>query len=310
MHAVETQNLTKIYRSQFTKKAVPSLDALDLTIRENEIFGFLGRNGAGKTTTMKILCGLLRQTRGEARIGGIDVRKRAARHRLGYLPETPYYYEYLTPKETLDFYGRLNGLGAAERRREWDLLSELLDLRDLAEQRVRGFSKGLRQRLGFAVALVGDPEVLILDEPMSGLDPLGRRMIRELILLMRDQGKTIFFSSHILGDVEQICDRVGILDKGRLTDQGRLDELLTRQIEGVEIIARDIPESLARELEKEAVNARLSEDGHHFEIPDIKQANDAVRRILANGGNLLEFSPIKESLEDYFIRKRGTDEEH
>ncbi|MCC6490222.1 MAG: ABC transporter ATP-binding protein [Candidatus Hydrogenedentes bacterium] len=302
MDAISTLELGKTYRSSLLRALPPSLDGLSLSVHENEVFGFLGRNGAGKTTTIKILCGLVRQTRGEAYVLGTSVRKRHARRHIGYLPENPYFYEYLTPRETLDFYGRLHGLGARERAVEWDKVSELLDLRDIASQRVREFSKGMRQRLGFAVALVGDPKVLILDEPMSGLDPLGRRSIRELILRMRDEKKTIFFSSHVLGDVEQICDRVGILVKGRLTSQGRIDELLGKQDNLVEVILTGLPAGVLSELEARALSARLSEAGHHLTFRDKQAANEAVRLALTQGGSLVEFTPLKESLEDHFVK--------
>ncbi len=286
--------------------SAPSLDSLDLAVGEHEVFGFLGKNGAGKTTTIKILCGLLRPSRGSATVFGRAVHKRAARELLGYLPENPYFYEYLTPVETLDFYGRIEGLTAQERAIEWDRLSELLDLRGIAGQRVRSFSKGMRQRLGFAVALVGDPDLLILDEPMSGLDPLGRRAIRDLILMMREEKKTIFFSSHVLGDVEQICDRIGILVEGKLTVQGRLDELLTRRINQVEIIAAGLAETAVNDIRAKSTDARVSEAGNHFYISDQDLANEVVKTIHAKGGTLLEYNPIKESLEDYFIREQDT----
>ncbi len=302
MNAIETRGLTKIYRGRIGRPAAPSLDALDLSVGSNEIFGFLGQNGAGKTTTIKVLCGLIRQTRGTAAVCGIDVRRREARQSLGYLPENPYFYEYLSPRETIDFYGLLGDLDAKERGRQWDSISELLDLRGIADQRVRGFSKGMRQRLGFAVALVGDPKVLILDEPMSGLDPLGRRRIRELMLHLRDKGKTVFFSSHVLGDVEQICDRVAILSKGRLAVQGRVDELLTRRVTHVEVIASGLPDGTESEIAAMALSSRTSEEGRHFVLADLSRANEAVRRIHSAGASLVEFSPVKESLEDYFLR--------
>lgn len=302
MDAIVTSDLSKTYRTSVTKAAVRSLDGLNLTIRPNEIFGFLGRNGAGKTTTIKILCGLIRPTRGEARILGETSRRREARRHIGYLPENPYFYEYLTPRETLDFYGRLHGLSGQERAAEWEKLADLLDLTDIADQRVRGFSKGMRQRLGFAVALVGDPAILILDEPMSGLDPLGRRAIRELILKMHDEKKTIFFSSHVLGDVEQICDRVGILVKGKLISQGRIDELLTQHVNFVEVIAANLDEAAADAIAAMAANTRVSEAGHHFMVHDLASANETIRAIHAKGGQVVDFTPIKDSLEDHFVR--------
>lgn len=304
MDAIATRHLIKIYGGHIGRGRLKSLDDLNLTIAPNEVFGFLGRNGAGKTTTIKILCSLLRPTDGEAFVMGGDVRKRETRGHIGYLPENPYFYEYLNPRETLDFYGELNGLSRTQRNAEWERLADLLDLREIADQRVRGFSKGMRQRLGFAVALVGDPEVLILDEPMSGLDPLGRRMIRELILLLHGQGKTIFFSSHVLGDVEQICNRVGILVKGRLTTQGRLDELLGRRVNRVEIIAEGLSEEAASVLGPRSDGTRESEQGRHFFANDMETANALAAEILQCGGKLVEFTPIRESLEAYFMREQ------
>ncbi|MCP4644657.1 MAG: ABC transporter ATP-binding protein [bacterium] len=302
MDAIETRGLTKVYTSHFGRALGRSLDGLDLRIAENEVFGVLGRNGAGKTTTIKIVCSLLRPTGGEAFVFGENVRKRRSRARIGYLPENPYFYEYLTPKETIEFYGQLNGIDAAARTREWDKLSEMLHLEPIANQRVREFSKGMRQRLGFAVALVGDPDVLILDEPMTGLDPLGRRTIRELILRMRDEKKTVFFSSHVLGDVEQICDRVGILVKGKLTTIGRIDELISRRIEQVEVIASGLDEDAVRRIGSGAASVRESEAGHHFMVDDMAAANEVAKAIHGAGGQLVEFTPLKESLEDYFMR--------
>ncbi len=304
MNAIVTKALSKAYRKSFGKPLRFSLDDLNLEVGENEVYGFLGRNGAGKTTTIKLLCSLLHPTRGEAFVMGSNVRTPEARAAIGYLPENPYFYEYLTPRETLDFYGRLQGLSAPAREREWDKLSRLLDLRDIAGQRVREFSKGMRQRLGFAVALVGDPKVLILDEPMSGLDPLGRRAIRELILNVHAEGKTVFFSSHVLGDVQQICDRVGILVQGKLSVQGRVDRLLAEKIEHVEVIAAGLDDTAAAALADTAIATRVSEAGRHFRVADPDAANDLVRAIHARGATLVEFVPVRESLEEYFMRKQ------
>ena len=304
MSAIVTQNLTKVYK-EVGKATVKSLDGLTLTIEQNEVYGFLGRNGAGKTTTIKILCGLIKPTSGTAAVFGEDVRTPQARRRLGYLPEQPYFYEYLTPRETIDFYGHLQKLSLAERDRQWDKLSELLDLRDIAEQRIKGFSKGMRQRMGFAVALVGDPPLLILDEPMSGLDPIGRRMIRDLIMRCRDEKKTIFFSSHVMGDVEQICDRVSILVKGRLTHRGRIDELLAQNIKVVEVVAADLNDAVRAELTGRAESHRRLDEQDIFTFKDQPTANEAVQRIHQNAGRLVEFSPVRESLEDFFLSQQG-----
>lgn len=304
MYAIETQKLRKIYKRQLWTRGATALESLSLQIHENEVFGFLGKNGAGKTTAIKILCGLLRSSGGSASIFGVDVRKRESRTLLGYLPENPYFYEYLTPKETLGFYGRLSGMNAKERRREWDRLSEALDLREIGDQRVRSFSKGMRQRLGFAVALLGNPKVLILDEPMSGLDPIGRRMIRDLILRARDDGKTVFFSSHVLSDVEQISDRIGMLVDGRLRSVGPIAEILSKRVSMIEIVARDLPEFVAQEIEKMSVRSRVTEQGIQFCFSKLEEANEVARKIHAYDGTLVEFTPVKESLEDYFVREQ------
>jgi ABC-2 type transport system ATP-binding protein len=304
MDAIALKDLRKKYRNHIGRTGAYPLNGLTLSIAPNEVFGFLGRNGAGKTTTIKILCSLLRPTGGEALIFGQPARSRASRARVGYLPENPYFYEYLNPRETLDFYGRLRGLSSAQRASEWSRLSEMLDLASIGKQRVREFSKGMRQRLGFAVALVGDPEVLILDEPMSGLDPVGRRMIRELILLMRDRKKTIFFSSHVLGDVEQICDRVGILVNGTMTTHGHIDQLLQQRIDRVEMIVTGLGEAAVGVIGPACDTVRKSDAGHHLMVNGFDAANAVAKRVYAAGGNLREFNPVKASLEDLFFEKQ------
>jgi ABC-2 type transport system ATP-binding protein len=302
--AIETTGLTKAYKRHLGRKPKLTLTGLDLQIFENEIYGFLGKNGAGKTTTIKLLCGLMKPTAGSARILGEKVPSRDARKLVGYLPENPYFYEYLTPRETLEFYGRLRGLSAKERTHEWDRLSVDLDLVSIADQRVRGFSKGMRQRLGFAVALVGNPPVVILDEPMSGLDPMGRRRIRDLIVRLRDEGKTVFFSSHVLSDVELISDRVGMLVNGKLHRQGVMDDLLATRVQLVEVVARGLAPYHAQEIARDAYRVRHSEESDHFSFTDMDKANAAVREIVAHGAKLVEFSPVRESLEDYFVREQ------
>ncbi|MBI2423404.1 MAG: ABC transporter ATP-binding protein [Candidatus Hydrogenedentes bacterium] len=306
MDAIVTRNLSKVYKG-LGKGHHKSLDSLSLTVAANEVFGFLGRNGAGKTTTIKMLCSLLKPTEGDALVFGESTRTRQARRLIGYLPEQPYFYEYLNPKETIAFYGKLQGLTRAERDRQWDKLSELLDLREIATQRIKGFSKGMRQRIGFAVALVGDPPLLILDEPMSGLDPIGRRMIRELILRLRDEKKTLFFSSHVLGDVEQICDRVGILVKGKLVRAGRIDALLGSAVNPVEVICTGLAVADVTRLKEQAELYRAMEELHVFRAATPEIANEMVRQILAAGGKLVEFNPLKETLEDYFMREQTQD---
>jgi ABC-2 type transport system ATP-binding protein len=303
--AIQTSGLTKRYRSHLGMRSGPVLDGLDLSIRECEVFGFLGKNGAGKTTTIKILCGLVRQTQGEASIFGENVRQKSARCAIGYLPESPYFYEYLTPRETVEFYTRLDGLSPKERKNRWGVLAELLELEEIADQRVRDFSKGMRQRLGFAVALASDPKLLILDEPMSGLDPMGRHMVRDLITRLRDERKTVFFSSHILGDVEQICDRVGMLIDGKLHKEGTLANLLTRETNRVDVVAAGVSDELVQRLGENAVLAHATEAGHRFGFAHHDAADAAIQAIYAEGGRILEMNPIKETLEDYFVRQQS-----
>ena len=304
MNAIRIEGLTKVYKELGRTRAA-ALAGVDLTVGEHEIFGFLGRNGAGKTTTIKILCGLLHATSGEAFLFGENVRARDARRRIGYLPEQPYFYEYLTPRETVDFYGRLRGLDRADRAGTWGRLSEMLDLRGIADQRIKSFSKGMRQRIGFAVALIGDPPLLILDEPMSGLDPVGRRMIRELILLQRDLKKTVFFSSHVLGDVEQICDRVGILVQGRVPREGRIDALLREQTHQVEVVAAGLDTASASAIAATAERHRREDALDIFVFTDEAAANAGVKAIQSAGGTLIEFTPLRESLEAYFMREQA-----
>jgi ABC-2 type transport system ATP-binding protein len=225
MAIIETRGLTKSYLLGLGQKPVEAIKGLDLTVKEGEVFGFLGPNGAGKTTTIKILVGLMRPTFGTARLFGEEINNSDIRSRIGFLPETPSFYEYLTGFEILSFYGKLFGLQNNEIKERVHALLNQVGLLSSAHLQLRKFSKGMLQRIGIAQALINNPELIILDEPMSGLDPIGRKEMRELILTLKAQGKTLFFSSHIIHDVEMICDRVGILAKGKLLQIGRLDEV-------------------------------------------------------------------------------------
>lgn len=302
MDAVTTTGLCKTYKA-LGRGDVRSVRDLDLVVNSGEIYGFLGRNGAGKTTTIKMLCGLVQPTAGGALLFGKPAQDPAARAALGYLPEQPYFYEYLTPRETVRFYGRLRGLDDAAIAALWDRASDLLDLGGVADRRIRGFSKGMRQRVGFAVALVGDPPLLVLDEPMSGLDPLGRRMVRELIVRLRkEEGKTIFFSSHVLGDVEEICDRVGILVEGRLVFSGGMDDLPGRAAQRTELRVAGLSREDAAALAVRAGGHRAGDDGDVFAAADGDAANALAAEALRRGGRLLELRRAQESLEDVFTR--------
>src|SRR5678816_55458 len=230
MQVIEITNLTKDYEvGFFRKRKVRALDGLSVSIDHGQIFGFLGANGAGKTTTLKLLMRLIFPTTGSARILGHDIQDVAMHQRIGYLPENPYFYDYLTAREFLDYCGEIFGLRAAERRkRTADLLSRVKLDEKRWDTQLRKFSKGMLQRVGLAQSLINDPEIVFLDEPMSGLDPVGRREVRDLIASLRDEGKTVFMCSHILSDIEVLCDRVAILKRGRLAQVGHLDELRQR----------------------------------------------------------------------------------
>src|SRR5688572_603759 len=237
MDAIRTEALTKHYRvGLWRPRPYVALDALSLEVQRGEIFGFLGPNGAGKTTTLKLLMQLIYPTSGRAEILGRPVGSVDARRRIGYLPENPYFYDHLTAEELLQYFAGLFGIGAAERRRR---VARLLDEVGIAAERrlqLRKFSKGMLQRVGIAQALINEPELVIFDEPMSGLDPLGRRDVRALILRLRDRGCTVFFSSHVLSDAEALCSQVAILAKGRLVTSGRLSDMLAFEVHGWELI--------------------------------------------------------------------------
>jgi len=248
--ALQISNLTKDYKTGFFKqRSVRALDGLTLEVRSGQIFGFLGGNGAGKTTTIKILMGLLHPTTGEAKILGQDISEIDVRRRLGYCPENPYFYDYLTPLELLNYFGEIFGLNSQKRKeRSTDLLNAVGLQKSDWNKHLRKFSKGMLQRIGLAQSLLNDPEIIFLDEPMSGLDPIGRREIRELIAGLRTHGKTVFMSTHILSDIESLCDEVAILSRGKLTATGNLQDLLTSSSDrqGFEVTIANIDNSALR----------------------------------------------------------------
>lgn len=224
--AISTKNLGKIYRVGFFMRQVEGLRDLSLEVGQGEAFGFIGPNGAGKTTTIKILMGLHRPTSGSASLFGVDVNESAARSRVGFLPERPYFYEHLSAREVLHFYGQLSGMESDMRADRIEMLLERVQLTRFADVSLAKYSKGMLQRVGLCQTLLHDPDLVVLDEPMSGLDPVGRALVRDLIIEQRDAGKTVFFSSHILSDVEAICDRVAILVAGELRESGPIDEVV------------------------------------------------------------------------------------
>lgn len=224
--AIAVEGLSKTFRPPFRLKKVRAVRSVSFTVNPGEVFGFLGPNGAGKTTTIKVLTGLIRPTAGRATVLGGPPTSIEVKARVGFLPEQPYFYDYLKPTELLDIFGRLFGMDRGARRRRIHELLDLVGLAHAKDRTLRKFSKGMLQRVGLAQALLNDPELLILDEPMSGLDPIGRKEVADLVASLKASGKTIFFSSHILADIERLCDRVVILDRGELKAQGRLDDLL------------------------------------------------------------------------------------
>jgi ABC-2 type transport system ATP-binding protein len=301
--ALATTGLSKSYRTgHIIQGRRPALQDLDLEVRAGEIFGYVGPNGSGKTTTLKLLVGLLKPDRGDARVLGEPLASRAWRQRAGYLPEHPYLYDYLTPREYLEYAGRLFGMPRARRREKTGELLALVGLERSADVPLRRFSKGMVQRVGLAQALVNDPELVILDEPMSGLDPIGRRLVRDIILGLRRAGRTVFFSTHILSDAEALCDRVGVLRAGRLVRAGALSELLRLDVEHMELFVSGVDENAPglAATRRERVGERL-----RLQV-DERDLGRTVTAVEAAGGRVLSVQPVRQTLEDYFFREMGT----
>lgn len=304
MKPLQIRGLTKEFRLGLRGRRVLVLDRLDLEVEQGEVFGFLGHNGAGKTTTLKLLMGLLVPTAGTALILGRPIEDVAVRQRVGFLPESPYFYEYLTAEEFLTFYGQLFGLGGAPLARKVDELLEMVSMVDARRLPLGKFSKGMLQRIGLAQALINDPQLVILDEPMSGLDPIGRRDVRDIILRLREDGKTVFFSTHILPDVEMICDRVGILVRGRLRAVGAVHELVgAASVTSVEVVVEGVAEAGLQEVTR--LGGTAVRRGHQVLIKlesetGVSALLDVVRR---HAGRVVSLVPHKRSLEDLFLRE-------
>ena len=303
-HVVEIENLTKDYEVGFLRKRkVRALDGLSLTVNQGEIFGFLGANGAGKTTTLKLLMTLIFPTTGTARILSHDIANVSMHRRIGYLPENPYFYDYLTAVEFLTFCGQIFGYSKAERTsRAKQMLSRVHLDESKWNTQLRKFSKGMLQRVGLAQAIINDPEVVFLDEPMSGLDPIGRRQVRDLISELRDEGKTVFMCSHILSDIEVLCDRVAIMKRGKLSHLGALADL-GHEVSRVEVIISGVSgDSLSKLLpENHSFQLTPSPAGLRIEVPDEKNVDDVIRALRTSGGKLVAVQPLKQSLEELFL---------
>ena len=305
MAALVTHELTKDYAVGFwRKRPYRALDRLTLDVEPGEVFGFLGPNGAGKTTTLKLLMQLVFPTSGGAEILGKPLGDISVKRRIGYLPEHPYFYDYLTADELLVYFAGLFGFTAADRRAR---AARLLDEVGIGAERrlqLRKFSKGMLQRVGIAQALINDPDLVIFDEPMSGLDPLGRRDVRALILRLRDRGCTVFFSSHVLSDAEALCSRVAILAKGRLVANGRLTEMLPFQASGWELVVAGVNETLVGALgPRVRQRTRIGEGRYLLELPFEPPPERLLGELTANGALLVSLNPIRRTLEDFFVQQ-------
>jgi ABC-2 type transport system ATP-binding protein len=301
MAAIEILDLEKSYLVGFwRKRSKVALRPLRLTIEEGEVFGFLGPNGAGKTTTLKLLMGLVFPTAGTARILGMDLDDPRMKSQIGFLPEQPYFYDHLSARELLNYYGQLSGVPAKGRSARVEQMLVRVGLGDSAGVQLRKFSKGMLQRVGLAQAILHDPKLVFLDEPMSGLDPMGRREVRDLIQQLRHEGKTVFFSTHILSDAEALCDRVGVIHLGVLRGVGAVADL-TLQTQGkVEIIfyAQKVP----ADLTSLGAVANISGDMVNAVLPEEQQ--DAALEVLRRERlKLISLTPVRSSLEEYYIQK-------
>lgn len=304
-HAIEILGLTKDYPVGFWRKRQRrSLDNLTLEVEDGEVFGFLGPNGAGKTTTLKLLTGLIFPTAGTARVRGRSIDDVRMHREIGYLPEQPYFYDYLTARELLDYYARFSNYSAAERRERVERFLALVGLASAGDVQLRKFSKGMLQRAGIAQAVLHDPPVVFLDEPMSGLDPIGRREVRDIIHDLKRQGRTVFFSTHILSDAEMLCDRVAVLAGGKLEGVGAPGDIVSMEVAGMEILfempeGRALPAALSGAV---AIGAR-----HRLEVPEA-ELYGTLDKLRGCEARILSISPVRPTLEDYFIRVVGREQ--
>src|SRR6204780_4414732 len=298
--AIEILALTMDFPVGFWRKRMRrSLDNLSFQVEEGEVFGFLGPNGAGKTTTMKLLMGLIFPVSGTARIRGRAIDDVAMHREIGYLPEQPYFYDYLTARELLDYYARFSNYSAPERRERVGKFLALVGLAAAADVQLRKFSKGMLQRVGIAQAILHDPPVVILDEPMSGLDPVGRREVRDIILELKKQGRTVFFSTHILSDAEMLCDRVAVLVGGKLQGVGAPSEIVSVEVHSMEILfemreGRALPADLAAQVTKIGGRSRMT-------VPE-DQLYLALEKLRGAEARILSVSPLHPTLEDYLFQ--------
>jgi ABC-2 type transport system ATP-binding protein len=303
MPAIVIDNLTKDFPVGFWRpRPYRALDRLSLSIEQGEVFGFLGPNGAGKTTTLKLLMQLSFPTSGRAEILGRPVGDLAVKRRVGYLPESPYFYDYLTAEELLTYFASLMGYSRADRRKRVPALLDEVGIGAERRMPLRKFSKGMLQRVGIAQAVLNDPDVVFFDEPMSGLDPLGRREVRNLILKLRDRGCTVFFSSHVLSDAEALCSRVAILVGGSLVAAGALADVRAFSARGWELVVANLSSRiLERHRPRVQKATRISDERYALELPLLPGPDALLRDLIADGAQLVSLNPVRETLEDYFV---------
>ncbi|HET8939575.1 MAG TPA: ABC transporter ATP-binding protein [Polyangiales bacterium] len=301
---LEVADLHKTFHIGFMRKRVEAVRGVSFQVKRGEIFGFVGPNGAGKTTSIKMMLQLIFPSQGQVKLFGRAGLDPSARKRLGYLPENPYIYSYLKPLEFLDLCGQLTGMSSSERKRRADALVQRLGIAHAVDRPIGRLSKGMTQRLGFCQALLHEPELLILDEPFSGLDPIGRKEIRELLLEHKAQGRTMLLTSHVLSDVELLSERVAIVRQGAVVAYGALDELLRPEVRRVEVELSDVNASLREQLERVTTSVRSLDEHVTLAIVEGDEGMPAVLQMsLAAGARVLAVTPHRETLEDLFVRK-------
>ena len=305
--AIETHELSKDFLTGFWRpRPYRALDRLTLSVDEGEVFGFLGPNGAGKSTTLKLLMQLLYPTSGSARILGRPVGDLSVKQRLGFLPENPYFYDHLTAEELLMYFARIFGFRGADAAARVARVLDDVGVGAERRLRLRQYSKGMVQRVGLAQALLNEPDVVFLDEPMSGLDPLGRRHVRQLMLRLRDRGCTVFFSSHILSDAESLCSRVGILAQGRLVASGRLSEILAFELRGWELVVANLGDELRERLRPRVRGlTAIAHNRYMIELPPDAPPEPFLHELGAGGAQVVSLNPLRDTLEDYFVQSVG-----
>lgn len=302
---IATVRLSKVYRSGFRLRRINALTDVTMSVQPGEIYGFLGPNGAGKTTLIKILIGLARPTSGTATVFGRPPRDARVKARLGFLPEQPYFYEYLTAAEFLQLAARIAGVPQNEVAGRVNGLLRLVRMEHVAANQLRGFSRGMLQRMGIAQALIGDPELVILDEPMGGLDPVGRKEFRDIIVGLRERGKTVFFSTHILSDVEMICDRVGIIINGRIAEEGRLEDILGTTADAIEVTVRGVSGKIVKAFERIAQQSVKSGETMLLTLAREEDVDKVMAIAHETGCRIQSIVPRRATLEDYFMARIG-----